>query len=253
MQQPTEIVQHIYWSDNATKSLIDCYKMYRKKVGSLEVRNMKRMWEILAVKINEIHRTNFTAGHCENRWRVLERNYKKVVDNNKKTGRGRKNFEYQEQFDEIYVNKRNIHPELLLATDTVQEMPISFEISEQLDIAQEQSTSIPSTSNDRPIDNNSEANVTQSRPKRRKTQTNSTLELMRKDRKDYYTEFLKIQRERLEFEKEKAKTRQNKIQEMLEVEKEKAKARQYQNELLSERNEILKKYLEYKIEFPNDL
>ncbi|KAJ4437796.1 hypothetical protein ANN_13734 [Periplaneta americana] len=228
MQQPTEIVQHIYWSDNATKSLIDCYKMYRKKVGSLEG----------TAKID--------GGY----WKGIT---KKLWTTTKKDWKGKKNFEYQEQFDEIYVNKRNIHPELLLATDTVQEMPIAFEISKQLDIAQEQSTSIPSTSNDRPIDNNSEANVTQSRPKRRKTQTNSTLELMRKDRKDYHTEFLKIQRERLEFEKEKAKTRQNKIQEMLEVEKEKAKARQYQNELLSERNEILKKYLEYKIEFPNDL
>lgn len=48
----------------------------------------------------------------------MERNYKKIVDNNAKTGRGRKIFEFEAQFNEIYSNKVNIRPEILLTSSS---------------------------------------------------------------------------------------------------------------------------------------
>lgn len=118
------------WTANETKSLIYLYKKYRNQVGSLKIRSMKQFWEIIANLMNEELSINVTGAQCENRWRVLERNYKKYVDNNKKTGRGRKTFEYAEEFDEIFGRKRNIHPELLLTEDSAIEIPISNAVSE---------------------------------------------------------------------------------------------------------------------------
>lgn len=59
-----------------------------------------------------------SASKCENRWKSLERNYKKVVDNNNKSGRGRKVFEYEEEFDIIYEKKKNITPTVFLSSNS---------------------------------------------------------------------------------------------------------------------------------------
>ncbi|XP_023311450.1 uncharacterized protein LOC108914340 isoform X2 [Anoplophora glabripennis] len=92
---------------------------------------MKQFWEIIANLMNEELPINVTDAQCENRWRVLKRNYKKYVcDNNKKTGRDRKTFEYAEEFDEIFGRKRNIHPELLLTEDSAIEIQTSNAVSE---------------------------------------------------------------------------------------------------------------------------
>lgn len=100
------------------------------------------MWEVISVEINKIHSTSFNASHCENRWRVIERNYKKFVDETNKTGRGRKLFEYTVEMEEIFGNKKNINPELLLSNETVHHdsnllekrplSPLSFQIHKKI-------------------------------------------------------------------------------------------------------------------------
>lgn len=100
----TEFV--VNWTTNQTKVLLDIYKQYRSKVGSYEVKNLKKLWEIIANKINEVCKTNFTANHVENRWRVVARSYKKYVDSQNKTGSGRRHFEYREEMDEIFKGKK---------------------------------------------------------------------------------------------------------------------------------------------------
>ena len=81
------------------------YKKYRNKVGGMEIKNLKKMWEVIATDINKSHNFNVSAAHCENRWRVVERSYKKFIDNNKQTGRGRKVFEYETVLNEIFTQK----------------------------------------------------------------------------------------------------------------------------------------------------
>ncbi|KAJ8940275.1 hypothetical protein NQ314_010770 [Rhamnusium bicolor] len=116
------------WSHNATLILIDLYKRYRNKVGTFEIRNLKKQWEVIASEVNSILNNNFTPAQVENQWRVLERYYKKVIDNNNKTGRSQKLFTYEKEMDEIYEKKRNMHPELLLDSNIVQ-IPKSTENS----------------------------------------------------------------------------------------------------------------------------
>lgn len=107
------------WTYNVTLLFLDLYKEYRKKVGTLEIRNLKKMYEEIAKELRNKTKQNITASNCENRWKHLERTYKKITDNNKKTGRGRKDFEYADIMQEILGKKRSINPVILLASDTV--------------------------------------------------------------------------------------------------------------------------------------
>ncbi|XP_069704430.1 uncharacterized protein [Periplaneta americana] len=225
----TTVHEQVYWNENTTRALIDHYKVFKSKLGTMEIRNMKKLWEILCNKINGSHKTSFTPSQCENRWRVLERNYKKIVDNNNtgKTGRIRKQFIYEDEMADVFGKKRNIQPELSLSSNTViQEIPTSGarNISDlPIDSGRENS---PSTS----------AEVAESSTplKKKKTEPRKLiLAQMRKDRKEYYNNMLTIEREKLQIQKEK----------LIE--------RRYKNKLIEERNEILRQYLDYKIDIPS--
>lgn len=74
------------WSENSTKILIDFYKKMKNKVGTFEVKSIKIMWVKIAEELRKLN-INVTANNCMNRWRVIERNYKKYVDDQNKTGR----------------------------------------------------------------------------------------------------------------------------------------------------------------------
>ena len=77
------------------------------------------MWDIIAAEVNKSCNINVSAANCENRWRVLERKYKKFLDHNASTGRGRKDFEYEETMRDILGQKKNIIPEVLLDSSTI--------------------------------------------------------------------------------------------------------------------------------------
>lgn len=108
--------ENLHWTRDHTLILIDCYKMFRDKVGGMKMKSLKKMWEVIAAYIQEKYNIKYNAQHCENRWRVLERNYKKYIENNSKTGRGRRYFEFSKEMDDIFKMKRNIHPEILLSS-----------------------------------------------------------------------------------------------------------------------------------------
>nr|CAI5837042.1 unnamed protein product [Callosobruchus analis] len=43
--------------------------------------------------------------NCENRWRVLERNYKRFIDNQNQTGGGRMFFEFSKEMESLLGKK----------------------------------------------------------------------------------------------------------------------------------------------------
>lgn len=58
---------------------------------------------------------------------VLERNFKKYVDDQNKTGRGRRTFEFYTDLQDIFLRKKNIYPQILLTSNqtvTPQSMPL---------------------------------------------------------------------------------------------------------------------------------
>ncbi|KAK5642889.1 hypothetical protein RI129_003155 [Pyrocoelia pectoralis] len=235
------------WSNNFTLTLLDLFKKYRNKVGSMQLRNLKKLWEVIAAELNKMHSTEFSPANCENRWRVLERNYKKIVDNNNKTGRGRQCFEFQKEMDEIFGKKRNIHPELLLSSDSIHVIPTNVEsVTESIESNADKLKTMPEElgglqpgttfpTESKFIEKNKTA-ATSVNSRRKQTQSrNCTLQLIRHDKNLHHKEMISIHKERLEIEKQKLEERQTR------------------NQLIKERNEILKMYLNQTLQLPNDL
>lgn len=83
-----------YWTDSATKLLIDLYPQYREKVADRKIRSQEKMWLPLSEELNS-HKYSYTADQCKNKWKALERSFKNKVDNNKQSGRARKNCSYE--------------------------------------------------------------------------------------------------------------------------------------------------------------
>ncbi|KAL1489285.1 hypothetical protein ABEB36_014212 [Hypothenemus hampei] len=94
------------WTSNQTKLLLDLYKKYIKQLGTLKMKSLKTMWAQIAVEISTILDITITAKNCENRFKVLDRNYKKFVDNQSGTGRGRKVFEFANEMIDLYEKKK---------------------------------------------------------------------------------------------------------------------------------------------------
>lgn len=159
-----------------------------------------------------------SPANCENRWRVLERNFKKYIDNNNKTGRGRKDFVFADEMNDILGKKNNVFPELLLSTDTIIHLQ-----DEQNASACEQAEILK--------DSNTEVTTNSTMPKRRNRKfkrklKSDTLEEMRKDRQEYYEKRLKLETEKLLIEYEKLLGKKAK------------------NDLIKDKDELLSKFVQ---------
>ncbi|XP_071054426.1 uncharacterized protein [Onthophagus taurus] len=110
-----ESEKDFFFNVNNTRELIKLYGLYRSKVGtSSNLKNINQMWVVIANELST-NGVTITDVKCQNRWKVLERNYKKLVDNDRKTGRGRKIFEFENEMHEVLGRKRSIHPKVLLS------------------------------------------------------------------------------------------------------------------------------------------
>jgi len=116
-------VEYTHWSRNVTLRLIDEYGKNYKDVGS-RIRSYKILYEIIAEILNTEFQLKLTGSQVNNKFQTLIRSYKAVVDNNKKTGRGRKHFEFDEQMDNIFQKSKRINPEILLTeTEVIRSTP----------------------------------------------------------------------------------------------------------------------------------
>ncbi|CAG9770073.1 unnamed protein product [Ceutorhynchus assimilis] len=198
------------WSVNNTKLLIDFYSKYRNKVGTLQIRSLKKLWEIIAEELRKL-RINVTPNNCLNRWRVLERNYKKFIDNNSKTGRGRQYFEYASEMEEVLGKKRNVHPELLLSSNTKDDLEHELDTKENNEPIEKPPKLVRPLEPESPQELEGAENINQpgtkqneEMPKRKPLRSNifrkkaSTMEKMRLDRKIYYDEKLVIEKKKIE-------------------------------------------------------
>ncbi|KAJ8913773.1 hypothetical protein NQ315_002679 [Exocentrus adspersus] len=203
------------WSVMETKLLIDLYEQYKKKVGTLEIKTIKQMWQRISEKLSEILNTIVTPANCENRWRVLDRNYKKYVDDQKSTGQSRKYFEYAQEMERLFGNKKSIHPPILLNSENIHvPEPETIQENEE-NMTVEASTS--GVTEKEPAKNQNKKiplHVHKSNPRKRKV---TPLENIRQERHSYHNKRLEIERE--------------KVQEL-----------KRRNDLLKERNNILKEY-----------
>lgn len=191
--------QDFKWTENQTKQLIDLHLKYKKKVGTLQIKTSKHMWQIIADDLRREMNINVTINNCMNRWRVLERSYKKFIDNQNSTGRGRKYFLYKEQMEKFFGKKKSVHPELLLGSDT-HHIPNEVRRTEETEISNKENTSeqhkdISTTEKKTPTEN-----AAKELQKRRRilAKKASLLESIRQDRKEYYESKVAIETQKLE-------------------------------------------------------
>lgn len=82
------------WNDAATKLFLDLYKQKKDDVNTRKIKTYKLMWKYIA---QEMGKEGYSVSplQVENKFKTMERAYKNMISNNKKTGRGRKtcNFE----------------------------------------------------------------------------------------------------------------------------------------------------------------
>ncbi|CAH1098726.1 unnamed protein product [Psylliodes chrysocephalus] len=201
--------QYMHWTDTTTNALIHVYKEHYKKVGK-SIKSQKKLFEIIADILNKRYKLTLTGERVSNKWKTLEKSFKNVVDNNNKTGRGRKFFKFEKEMEEIFIKQKKINPDILLSEDTVVDNSTVRQESEK-------ENAVPKNEQEK-----------KDKPTRLGTQKRSrtdVLDIIRQDRLKYNKEQLSIKKERLAIEKEK-------------IEEQKRR-----NNLLEERNRLIKEYL----------
>jgi hypothetical protein len=74
--------------------LISIYEDFRKKVGTQKMMNLTKMWVAVAAQVTA-NGFEVSGPQCKSKWTSLERAYKLFIDNNTKTGRGRRDFKFE--------------------------------------------------------------------------------------------------------------------------------------------------------------
>ncbi|XP_032665979.1 uncharacterized protein LOC116841753 [Odontomachus brunneus] len=94
------------WIDASTKLFLEMYKNVTKQQ---KTKTKKRLWCKLSETLQS-HGYNVSANQVENKFKSLDRSYKNMVTNNKKTGRHRASCPYETELTELFANKHNIIP-----------------------------------------------------------------------------------------------------------------------------------------------
>lgn len=74
--------------------MLDLYSKYESLLKEHKIKKKKTMWEKIAQDINN-KGYKYTYIQVENRFKTLERGYKKMIHNNNLSGRGRKGCAFQ--------------------------------------------------------------------------------------------------------------------------------------------------------------
>ncbi|KAL1501955.1 hypothetical protein ABEB36_007178 [Hypothenemus hampei] len=199
------------WNHGSTLALIELYKKYRQHVGTFKIRTLKKMFEQISKELQVTLKQKVSCNNCENRWKHLARSYKKYKENMNKTGRGRKDFEYAIEMNEIFGEKRNINPILVLSSDTISKP--NEEKTDQNSIGNMQSsesehTNFPPTLQHQEAtkgDVANESKVQKHSKYRNKLVRADVLKEIRRDRQEYYKVRLGQEEKKLKIKKEKNK------------------------------------------------
>ena len=97
----------IEWTHNMVLLLLDLYKSHRTQFRS--AKHFKSVWEKVAAAMAS-HGYKLSWQLCEKKFRNLKGTFKNIKDNNRQTGRGRKNWPYYDIFIELMGDDPAISP-----------------------------------------------------------------------------------------------------------------------------------------------
>ncbi|KAL1488539.1 hypothetical protein ABEB36_015003 [Hypothenemus hampei] len=181
-QDNTTTKNYTLWNVNATKQLIDLYEKQKINLKSFKIKNVKAMWEIIAQELSTLTNGNYSKTACENKWKVLERNYRKYVEVVGLLNTPKKWKKFME--------KKSINPELVLGTTV--HIPSDFEDTHNEDPDENMTSS---------SQQNEQAKEKKGVEKRRSNlhRRKTVLEKIREDRKEYQEKRLKQEQEKIEL------------------------------------------------------
>lgn len=235
-------MSHVFiWNTQKTLLFLELYKKYKKQVGTIKIKNIKRMFQIIAEEMELQRGLKVLPSHCENRWKVLDRAYKKFIDNNNRTGCGRAYFEYAEAMEDIVGHKRNVKPVILLSSETLdpireKETPTSVtKMKENCNPDNENIQNVPTTAS--VMDT---VDVCRQKGKTRtyriRQQKFEILKEIRNDRREYYKKRLLQEDKKIELEEKRLLHAERQIDQ----EERKISEKKRRNDLLEEKNQIIK-------------
>lgn len=82
------------WNDSSTKLFLSLYKDLNELLKSRKIETKRIMWDRMSLEMKK-NGYNVTALQVENKYKSLERSYKSMISNNKKTGRGCMSCHYE--------------------------------------------------------------------------------------------------------------------------------------------------------------
>ncbi|XP_032688001.1 uncharacterized protein LOC116852095 isoform X2 [Odontomachus brunneus] len=97
------------WDDAKTKLFLQLYKENYNLLVNRKIKTKKVVWKKMTENM-QTHGYNVTLVQVENKFKSLERCYKNMVTNNKKTGRARMSCPYERELTELWGHKHNIQP-----------------------------------------------------------------------------------------------------------------------------------------------
>lgn len=112
----TEKTSSHHWSAFAIKCLINAYKENETLFKDSSLKREK-VWKIISNNMLE-NGFNYSHTQCENKFKYLKHRYVKKKDNmsSKSSGAEAINFNYFEEFEEIFGKKTNISPEVIASS-----------------------------------------------------------------------------------------------------------------------------------------
>ncbi|CAG9772108.1 unnamed protein product [Ceutorhynchus assimilis] len=104
------------WNRNGTLLLISLYKKYVPDFQNTKIRNYV-VWKKISNDLRK-ENYNYSPKQVENRWKNLRKKYIAKKDNMKSdhSGEGRVDFEFVDEFNEIFSNKPNVTPLAIAST-----------------------------------------------------------------------------------------------------------------------------------------
>ncbi|XP_064468953.1 uncharacterized protein LOC135383426 [Ornithodoros turicata] len=104
------------WTGPKTRFLIARYKEQKEMVGKKGgFRTKRALWQALADAISKEFDSSVTTIQVENKWKSLERAYKRTKTKNGSSGHSRVSCEHEEELGDVLEKEHHISPTTLLA------------------------------------------------------------------------------------------------------------------------------------------
>lgn len=99
------------WDDRYVHLLIEAYNHYKHLLNSSRGKvTKKQVFERIAEYFNATADVTVSGDQCLRKWTKLEQKYKEVEDNNKRTGKGRKDWKFLDKVTDCLGQSPKVNP-----------------------------------------------------------------------------------------------------------------------------------------------